>query len=821
MRRIIKALVRFIFVAVPLLIVAAGAGFIWLARSLPPVSGTLAVAPLSDTVTIARDQNGVPHISGATMDDVFMGLGFAHAQDRLWQMEVVRIAAQGRLSELFGETTVDSDIWLRSMGLYEASKASYELLSDDTRAAVDAYSAGINAWLSREGRTFASKLPPEFVILGHTPEPWEPAHTIAALKMMSVTLAKNAADEVMRLSFARLGYSSQDIAELLPLLPSDNPPPLPDLTALLELSSGPLQISGKEEDRDALVVPHQDRTRKGASNNWVISGSRTESGQPILANDPHLSLSAPSIWYLAHLRVEADDGVRNFIGATTPGSPLVLLGRSDTLAWGLTNTGSDVQDIFIEKVNPDNDGEYLTPDGWQAFGSAEETIKIRGGSDERVFTRRWTRHGPVLPPTYLDIGQYLPDNTVAALQWVALAPDDLTMNAGLKALEASSVEQFQAAMSSYVTPMQSMVIADASGNIGLIAPGRVPIRDPLNAVMGRAPVPGWDATYDWKGTIPFSRLPRQNNPPIGAIGTANTKIVGADYPYLLTLDWEEPWRQERVDELIVNNRTPQTFAMSRDAQADVRSLAFADIGPKMLALVDGRDDVDVAAVATLKAWDFEMVRDSGAPLIFMAWLRESMIGIYSDDLGPAFDRWFEARGNVMLNLLDGKTQRDWCDDGTTPGKESCGDILAASLDRAVADLKERYGADRDKWNWGAAHKSAGAHSPFSEVPMLNSIFDVQVDSPGGPFTLDRGKTRLADPDTPFINASGSSFRGIYDFEDLDKSTYIQTTGQSGNPFSRHYRDFAVPWSDVEGITIPSDPALYEPDIVGTWQLTPG
>ncbi|WP_419912940.1 penicillin acylase family protein [Hoeflea sp.] len=820
MRRIIKALVRFIFVAVPLLIVAAGAGVVWLARSLPPVSGTLQVAQLSETVTIARDENGVPHISGETMNDVFAGLGFAHAQDRLWQMEVVRIAAQGRLSELFGETTVDSDIWLRSMGLYEAAKQSYHLLSDETRAAVDAYSAGINAWMNRDGRTFASKLPPEFVILSHTPEPWEPAHTVAALKMMSVTLGKNAADEVMRLSFARLGYSSQDIDELLPLLPDDNAPPLPDLTELLELSSGPLQVSENQQARDTFVLPLEDETRKGASNNWVVSGARTESGKPILANDPHLSLSAPSIWYLTHLRVEAGEGARNFIGATTPGSPLVLLGRSDTLAWGLTNTGSDVQDIFIEKVNPDNEEEYLTPDGWQAFGSKQETIKIRGG-DERVFTRRWTRHGPVLPPTYLNIGQYLPENTVAALQWVALAPDDLTMNAGLRALEATTVEEFQAAMSSYVTPMQSMVIADATGNIGLIAPGRVPIRDPDNAVMGRAPVPGWDATYDWKGSIPFSRLPRENNPPIGAIGTANTKIVGADYPYLLTLDWEEPWRQDRVDELIVNNRTPQTFAMSRDAQADVLSLAFTELGPKMVALVEGRDGVDVAAVATVKSWDHEMVRESNVPLIFMAWLRESMIGIYGDDLGPAFDPWFKARGNVMINVLDGKTQRDWCDDGRTSEKESCADILATSLDRAIADLKERYGSDRDSWSWGAAHQSAGAHSPFSQIPVLKSIFDVKVDSPGGPFTLDRGSTRLRSPDTPFINASGSSFRGIYDFDDLDKSTYIQTTGQSGNPFSRHYRDFAVPWSNVESITIPANPALYEPNVVGTWQLTPG
>ncbi len=819
MRPLLKVILRLVFVVVCLIVVAAGGGFIWMARSLPPASGTRQVPALSDTVTIDRDRNGVPHISGGTMSDVFTGLGFAHAQDRLWQMEVVRIAAQGRLSELFGETTVDSDIWLRSMGLFDAAKQAYDLLSDETRAAVDAYTAGINAWMQRDGSIFASRLPPEFVILGHAPEPWEPAHTVAALKMMSVTLGANVDDEVMRLAFARLGLSSGDIAELLPPLPGDNAPSLPDLTALLELPSGPLQLAGSEDRRDGFLSPMQDLTRKGASNNWVLSGSRTESGKPILANDPHLALSAPSIWYLAHLRIGVGDEAHNLIGATTPGSPLVILGRSDTLAWGMTNTGSDVQDIFIEKLNPDNDGEYLTPDGWRAFGSKQETIRIRDGG-ERILTRRWTRHGPVLPPGYLDIGRYLPDNTVAAMRWVALDADDLTMDAGIKIMDATTVNEFQAAMSSYVTPMQSMVIADASGNIGLIAPGRVPIRSPQNTVMGRAPVPGWDSTYDWMGTIPFSQLPRQNNPPVGAIGTANTKIVDPDYPCLLTLDWEEPWRQRRVDELIVDNRTPQTFAKSRDAQADLRSLAFAELGPKMLAHIEGHEGIDAAAVRTLKSWNYEMARDSIAPLIFMAWLRESMIGIYHDDLGPVFDLWFKARANVMLGLLDGENRRDWCDDGDTSQKESCADMLAAGLDRAIADLEDRYGADRQTWTWGSVHKSAGAHTPFSRVPVLNRFFDVRVDSAGGPFTLDRGRTRLKNADTPFLNTNGSSFRGIYDFADLDRSTYIQTTGQSGNPFSDHYRDFAVPWSSVEGITIPADPAIYEPKTVGTWRLVP-
>ena len=362
--------------------------------------------------------------------------------------------------------------------------------------------------------------------------------------------------------------------------------------------------------------------------------------------------------------------------------------------------------------------------------------------------------------------------------------------------------------------LEIFTLASSSGS------GKVPVRDPANTVMGRAPVPGWEATYDWNGWIPFDALPRENNPTSGAIGTANTMIVGPNYPYLLTLDWEESWRQQRVDQLIVDNQAPQTVAMSRDAQADVRSLAFATLGPKMIAMIEEMEGVDAEALATLKGFDYEMVRDSRAPLVFLAWFRQATIGIFADDLGPAFDAWFKARGNVMEAVLDGQTQRDWCDDRTTTGGESCADVLAAALTNALADLEERYGEDRSQWNWGRAHLSMGSHTPFSQIPVLKSIFDVQVPSPGGPFTLNRGQTQLKSAETPFINSNASSYRGIYDFSDLDKSIYIQTTGQSGNPFSKHYRDLALPWSNVEGITIPADPALYGPDIVGTWQLKP-
>jgi Protein related to penicillin acylase len=825
MRRILKALIRFVLVVVPILVMAVGAGFLWLSRSLPPEDGEMTIAGLSGPVTITRDKEGVPHIVAETRADAAVGLGFVHAQERLWQMHVNRMAGRGRLSELFGAPTVATDIWLRTMAIDKAAEASLSVLDAPTTAMLDGYARGVNAWIEREARAFSSKLPPEFVILGAEPEPWTPADTLTTIKIMSVTLSENVGDEVLRLAFSRLGFSEPEINDLLPYVDADSPPPLPDLVELLGLERGPIGSQPSTADNGDVPVNEyalvDEILGSGASNNWVVSGARTESGKPILANDPHLSLGAPSIWYLAHVTVTKELGEpKNLIGASLPGTPFIFLGRNDFAAWGYTNTATDAQDLFVERVNPDNPDEYLTPSGWATFGKAEETIRVKGGTDVS-FTRRWTRHGPVLPGSYRKLETYLPKDTVAALQWVALAPDDTTANAGPRLYEVRSVADYQKAMDAFVTPMQSMVVADVDGNIGLIAPGRVPVRDPANQVMGRAPVPGWNAIYDWRGYVPFAGLPRQLNPAIGAIGTANTKIVGPDYPHLLTFDWEEPYRQARVDELVIHAGGKHTVEASRAAQADIHSAALLGMRDRFVRALEGAQltTLQRGLIARLSAWDGAMTADRGEPLIMMAWFREMTRRTFADELGPAFETWFKLRGKVLEQLLDGRSARaTWCDLAETPQQEGCAEILIAALDGAVADLKARYGDDIDGWRWGKAHKAIGAHRPFANVEWLAPLFNVEIEHGGGPFTLDRGATEIWSDASPYANTHGSSYRGIFDLADLDASTYIQTTGQSGNVFSRHYRDFAERWARVEGITIPaggpSEPA-------GRWTLSPG
>ena len=818
MRRLLKGLFLLIFAVVPIIVVGAGLGTLWLSRSLPAASGTVALDGLAGPVSITRDEQGVPHIRGETRDDVFAALGFAHAQDRLWQMEVSRMAGQGRLSELFGSPTLSTDVWLRTIAIYQAAEASYAAFPPEAKQALTAYARGVNAWLEREPRLFSASLPPEFVILGHEPEPWRPEDSVVVVKMMSVGLAANIGDEINRLALARAGLNAAEIDDLMPMLPGETPPALPDLNALL--GYGPEDSARAQENAAGdRAIEIGGLTGRGASNNWVIGGERTASGAPILANDPHLGLAAPSVWYLAHLRVENGGTVRNLVGATLAGAPLVLLGRNDDIAWGFTNTGADVQDLFVERINPDDPGEYQTPEGWAAFGTAEETIRI-DGADDHVFQRRFTRHGPVMPGGYRNLENLLPDGTVGALQWVALAEDDTTMIAGLGLWDFETVDDFKRGMVEFVTPMQSIVIAGRNGDIGLIAPGRVPVRAAENDMAGRAPVPGWDATYDWQGYIPFDDLPRESAPARGAIGTANTRMVPPDYEPHLTHDWDEPYRQRRVDELILERNEPHDVAASRAAQLDIRSTGLAEILPLMLGAIEGREGLDPFVTAALGDWDFMMDRDRPEPLIATAWLRHAMIAIFEDDLGTAFDGWFQARGEVMRRVLTGNSVRDWCDRRDTDAPEDCASVLAESLDAALADLEGRYGDDRTAWRWGEAHMAIGEHRPFGQVPPLDRLFNVTVESGGDAFTLDRGRTSLNDEEAPYANRHASSFRAIYPLDDLDASLYMTTTGQSGNVFSRHYRDLAEPWAAGDYLTIPTDPSAYERNAAGTWQLVP-
>jgi penicillin amidase len=799
---------------VVLLALTAGTAYVLLRNTVPSASGSSVIPGLSRSVEVIRDREAVPHIFARSTDDLYAALGFVHAQDRLWQMELQRRTGQGRLSEVLGEATYLTDVFIRTLDLYGHAQRSVAALPAEARRALEAYARGVNAYMKRSGGLLEPRLPPEFLLLRYRPEPWQPADSVVTIKLMALQLSTNLNHELLRLTLAAQGLTSAEIEDLMPLDPADRPQPMPELAQLY-----PLQRPAPPRRRASASTLLDGAIGGGASNNWVVSGSRTKSGKPLLANDPHLRLGAPSVWYLAHLAMRPSPAeVHNAVGATLPGVPLVVLGRGDSVAWGFTNTGSDVQDLFIEKVNPDNPREYRTPEGWRAFEVDEMEIAVKGEGVRKVERRR-TRHGPVLPGFYRNLEGMLAPGHVAALQWTALGDDDTTIAAGMFDPGVRTVSDYVERMRLFVVPMQSMVVADTAGNIGMIAPGRVPVRDPANKIAGRAPVPGWDAAYDWKGYLGFADLPRVADPNVGAIGTANARMVDADYPHHLTYDWDPPFRQWRVKELIFDHDRHDVATM-RAAQADVLSPAVAKLQPMMIAAAQAGGSVDNAVLDQLTTWDATMRADRPEPLIFAAWMREAVRAIYRDDLGGAFERYFDARASALVRLLEGRAgARDWCDDRTTPGRESCGAVLAAALNRALGDLEARYGPDRSAWRWDRAHYAFGEHRPFGGLDWLAGYVNIEVPSPGGDYTLNRGKMDF-DLEPPFANRHASSYRAIYDFADLDRSLYIHTTGQSGNPLSPYYASFAERWARVEYIEIATKRDVIARSPLGVWKLDP-
>ncbi len=804
-------------------VVGGISGYLWVDGTLSRSEGQVTVAGLSGAVEIVRDRHGVPHIYAASERDAYFGLGYVHAQDRLWQMEVNRRIGSGTLAELFGKVATGYDGFMRTLGLYRHAERTVPNLDRETQAVFEAYAAGVNAFL--DGRRGALlpiylRLPLEFLIFFHDPEPWRAADSLVWIKMMAWDLGGNWRNELLR---ARLleRLTPQQVAEFLPPYPGDQPVELPDLRALYAgLSWAGVPWAGvpwAEPPWERLMAAWPAPEPGNGSNNWVVAGSRTESGKPLLANDPHLGLSAPSVWYLAHLQAPGLD----VIGATLPGVPAVVVGRNDRIAWGVTNTGPDVQDLYIERLDPTDPKRYLTPDGPRPFELRDELIRVRWGEDILIEVRS-TRHGPVMSDVSIKAGEFLEaagwgeDKAVLAFAWTVLRDDDLTAQAGRKIVRARDWRQFTAALRDYHSPQQSFVYADRDGNIGMYAAGRVPRRKPGNALHGLAPAPGWLAAYDWDGFIPFEELPHSFNPPDAVIVTANHKIVPETYPHHITSEWQAPHRARRIAELVAAEPR-HSVASFRRIQADVRSQLAAELLPLMLAPEPATPRA-AAARQLLAAWDRDMDRERPEPLIFATWYRELTRLIYADELGSAFAGAWAFRPVFIGNVLKG--QRHWCDDVATAARESCDQRIAEALERALEGLAEDFGADMAGWRWGEPHYAHSDHRPLSVVPVLSRLFDIKLAADGGGFTVNVARYNMANERAPFVQVHGPALRAIFDLAEPERSLFMLSTGQSGNVFSRRYRDFAEPWRDVEYIPMTTDRGQILDRALGTLTLTP-
>ncbi|MGD2133917.1 MAG: penicillin acylase family protein [Maricaulaceae bacterium] len=766
---IFGALRRVLFVVIMLVFVfSLAVGWtMWRVRlSTPQLSGQIELAGLEGPAVIARDEYGVPHIFASTEADVFFALGYAHAQDRMFQMELIRRAVEGRLSEMVpsfigGEALVRADARARIQGNHLAAQDIADHLGPDVRAAVDAYAAGVNALITARGYT----PPPEFVLLGTKPEPWDAADTTAVWVYMTADLADGLGDEMENAQLANVlspaqraqfvggyppfGERSLAMADIAAATPGISPPqPLNEAPDAIELPSDAADTSVETEPGPG-------------SNNWVVNGEHTNTGLPLLANDPHLGLGAPSVWYLVRLALPEGE----VVGVTVPGAPLVVLGRNDRIAWGFTNTGYDV-------------GDYVQPEGGaDVTAERDEVIKVRYGDDVTVQVRE-AAEGVVLDPAYFTLGAFSGD---VVLRTTTDDRANASPQATYDMMRARDWNDFVEAGRTYVAPMQNMIYADVDGNIGYMSPGRMPTRNEAG---------------DWTGEVPFDALPRVLNPASGMIATANNEIVPDEYPYALDGEFSV-YRVMRIHERL-GETSLHDIDTFRSIQLDVTSSLARRLLPSIARGAPSTDE-GAAIKQMLVDWDGEMSMSSAEALAYAVWFEAMHPALYADELGPSFDQFDYAHRVFLDRVLSGEWSQ-WCDDVSTESqRETCPEAIGAALDAAGATLISRYGPDPADWHWGEAHPAVFDHPLMTRMPLLNRWFDVRAPHGGDGSTVNVGHFNFGGEEYGAYH--GASYRAIYDLSDLDASLYMHAPGQSGHPLSPHYRDLAPLWSAGDYIKV--------------------
>jgi penicillin G amidase len=857
-------------VVLALSLVATGLVVWSIRRAFPQHGGEIRFAGLTAPVTVYRDAHGIPQIFAQTPADLFTAQGYVHAQDRFWEMDFRRHVTAGRLSELFGADQIGTDAFLRTLGWRRVAEQEWALLTPETRAHLQEYADGVNAWIAGHGgadATGAKSL--EYAVLGlsnggYTVEPWHPVDSLAWLKAMAWDLRGNMESEIARALLLAHGLTRTEVDQLYPAYPFDrNRPIVPggavvrgvfDATATgvtppaAAVASGHWAsvLSDLSRAVDRLPRVLGDGGPGMGSNSWVIAGAHTTTGKPLLANDPHLSPSMPGIWYQMGLRCTCEFNVEGFSFAGTPG---IVIGHNARIAWGFTNLGPDVTDLYLERLDGDR---VLDGTSWVPLSTRQEVIRVAGG-DPVTITVRSTRHGPLLSdrssellamgarPAVDPSGAPLPSVSPAptptadpaapgvapaptpygvALRWTALDAGR-TGDAVTLLNKATNWSEFRAAAAQFEVPAQNMIFADVDGNIGYQSPGRIPLRGRGD---GRWPVPGWDRAYDWTGYIPFAALPTVANPAEGLIVTANQAVVGPPYANLLTHDWSYGYRSQRILELL-QTRT----AAGKVGIEDIRRLQFDNrngFAPTLVpVLLAASADARVSAARELlRNWDFQQPAESpprvaaAAALYNATWshlLRRTFDELPADRMPDGGDRWWE----VVRPLL-AEPRSPWWDVAATPSVEDMPATVSLALADAVAELSERQGADPAGWRWGRMHT----------LELVNATFGTSGIAPVE-WLFNRGPAGTSGGDA-IVNATGwsadegyevdavPSMRMIVDMSNLDGSRWIQLTGNSGHAFHDNYDDQFELWRTGGNLPMRWDRGTIEAEAAHTLTLSP-
>jgi penicillin amidase len=796
-------------------------------KSLPQVSGEIELSGLEEPVEVARDIYGVPHISAASELDLYRALGFVNAQDRLWQLDIFRRLSQGRLAEIFGPILIPLDHRHRVIGFQRLAGKLYADAEESSKAICRAYVGGINQYVER----FPDRLPIEFTLLRYRPERWSPEDVYGVLMWQQWMVTFNWESELAMVALLQ-SLGSDAVLELVDVAKVTGPTIIPESER--QYAPSPSRIDGTvlppEFDYGLIKFKDQEQVRpesdssdtawlsRGAevfaSNCWVVDGTRSRSGKPILSNDPHIPHTLPSIWYMVHLSAP---GIDDAAGIMTLGVPMIVMGHTRHIAWGDTTTGADTQDLFIEKLNPDNPNEYLHDGEYRRFEIVKEIIHYREGGQMKAVEKeiRLSVHGPIIneiadPPVHPE--------TPLALRWAGYESSD-SIKSSSAALKARNWEEFRAALRDTITPVWNWVYADAKGNIGYQMVGYIPIR---KKGRGMVPVPGWLEAYEWDGYVPYDEMPRLFNPSNGYIVTANNRVAPEDYPYLISTRFAPPYRAARIEHLLLQHEKLSAEDMTQ-IQLDVYSKRGERLRDFVVSACETypKPGPDFArAVELLRRWDLNADAESPGAAIFYESHAMVARSIFGTRMGPdLWKRLYRSFGNLD-DMVDDESAQKWFDNPETEVVETRDEAISAGVAEAVTSLREFFGTEPDDWQWGQLHTLTFRH-PLGRSGALAKALNLGPFPLGGAIsTVNPGVYYFDSGQKPYSVLSGPSMRTVIDFGDVDAARMVITLGQSEQRFSEHYADQLPHWLKGESLPMWKTDDSIESHLEGRLILRP-
>jgi penicillin G amidase len=760
-----KAIRIILFSLLSLVIVAVIAGAILISGikrgALPQYKGELKLAGLSAPVTVYRDERGMPHIYAENEPDLYFAVGYIMSQERLWQMDLIRRATSGRLSEIFGADYVQTDLFLRSLGIPEKSGMVINNADPAVLESISSFTDGVNAYIDNAGK----KLPPEFRILGYKPDQWKREDVANIIGYLGWDLAGgNLSTDIFNYRLIKK-MGIEKAGELIPDWKADSTSVFPDFRLPDEKLKEALAFISSMDKLKSLGV-----ASFSGSNNWAVSGKKTETGKPVLSNDMHLALSAPGIWFQMH---QVIPGKLNVTGVAVPGEPLIVAGHNEKIAWGMTNLMVDDVDLFSEKINPENNDQYYYDGEWKNMKMRNEIIRIKGGKSDTA-TIKFTHRGAVISD-FRDI-----KDAVLSMRWSGYDNSD-ELKAVFLINRAANWEDFRSALKGFNSISQNFAYADVDGNIGLNTGGGVPVRKGYGSIIRT----GETSEYDWKGYVPFDQLPSSYNPEKGYVSSANNKTVSSDYPYYISFRFYVPYRISRIRSMLEEKEIlgiDDFKRMITDQHSDYARLLTPFV-VKLKERLNSMDPSESAAFSSLEEWDFNMDKDKAAPAIFEFLSKSMAKNLLGDELEELF---VQLPGSIkdyyIYRILETGADR-WVDDINTSAAETLDDIILKSFKDCVKTLSETYGADVNKWTWGSIHRISLDH-PLATVKIIDRIFKLSSGKVGVggsnhtvcPYTYKEG----------FIVTDGASERHIFNTANWDESYTVIPTGASGVPSSEFY-----------------------------------